>query len=142
MLARAAGSVWWLGLSVDVGAIWDACTKCVRDALSQPRDTPESPVEPAYPFQMICSNFFTVRGMEFLVVVDRYLNYPIVYRAPSLSSSGVVSVLRLIFTSFRVPDRLITYGGTAYTSHELGEFLKDWGVEHHQTVAYLPHSNL
>ena len=52
----------------------------VSEMLPPRPDTPESPVEPVYPFQMICSNFFAVTGMEFLVVVDRYLNYPIVYR--------------------------------------------------------------
>ena len=65
---------------------------CVRDAPFQPMDTPESSVEPVHPFQMICIDFFAVRGMKFLVVVDRYSNYPIVYKAPSLSSSGVVTV--------------------------------------------------
>ena len=60
MLSRAAGSVWGPGLSVDVGAIQDACTKCVRYAPSQPKDSPESPVESVYPFQIICSDFFAV----------------------------------------------------------------------------------
>ena len=142
IMARATCSVWWPGLTNDIGAIWDACSKCVRDAPSQPTDTPEAPVEPVYPFQMICSNFFAVRGIEFPVVVDRYSNYPIVYRAPNLTAAGVVLVLRNIFMNFGVPERMTTDGGTAYTSHEMGEFLKNWGVEHHQTAAYHPHSNL
>ena len=33
-------------------------------------------------------------------------------------------------------------GGTAYMSHDMSEFLKDRWVEHHQTSAYHPHSNL
>ena len=139
MLPRATCSVCWPGLTLDKGAIRDACSKCLKDAPSEPRDTPEYPV---YPFQIICSNFFTVWGMEFLVVVDRYSNYPIVYRAPNLTSAGVVSVLRSIFMSFEVPERMTTDRGTAYTSHEMGEFLRNWGVEHHQTAAYHPHSNL
>ena len=28
MLARDVGSVWWPGLSIDVGAVWDAFAKC------------------------------------------------------------------------------------------------------------------
>ena len=82
-------------------------------------------MEPVYPFQMICTDFFTVRGMEFLVIVNRYLNYRIVYRAPNLTSSGVVSVLRLIFLSFGVPEKMTPDGGTSYTSHAMSEFLKD-----------------
>ena len=44
--------------------------------------------------------------------------------------------------SYGVPERITTDGRTAYTSHEMGKFLKDWGVEHHQTAAYHPYSNL
>ena len=91
---------------------------------------------------MICIDFFAVRGMEFLVIDDRYSNYPVVYRALSLSPSGVGSMLWSIVRSFGVPERLTTDGGTAFTSHEMGEFLKDWGVDHHQTATYIPHSNL
>ena len=91
---------------------------------------------------VICRDFFAVRGMEFLIVVDRYSNYKYKYKALSLSSSGVVTVLRSIFMNYGVPERITTDGGTAYTSHETGEFLKDWGVEHHQTSAYQPHSNV
>ena len=39
MLARATCSVWRPLLSVDVVAIWDACSKCIRYAPSLPRDT-------------------------------------------------------------------------------------------------------
>ena len=46
MLAGATCSLWWPGLSVDVGAIRDACSKCVRDVPALPRDTPEPPVKP------------------------------------------------------------------------------------------------
>ena len=74
---------------------------------------------------MICSNFFAVRGLDFWVIVDRYSNYPIVYIAPNLTSSGVVSILRSIFMSFRIPEKITTEGGTAYTSHKMSEFLKD-----------------
>ena len=86
---------------------------------------------------MICSKFFTVRGLEFLIVMDRYFNYPIVYRAPNLTSPGVVSVLRNIFMNFGVPERITTDGGTAYTSHEMGEFLRNWGwstTRHQPTI--------
>ena len=60
---------------------------------------------------MICSDFFAVRVIEFLIVVDRYSNYPIMYKAPSLSSSGVVTVLRSIFMTYGVPERITTDEG-------------------------------
>ena len=44
--------------------------------------------------------------------------------------------------NFWVPERMTTDGAIAYKSLEMGEFIRNWGVEHHQTAAYQPHSNL
>ena len=58
--------------------------------------------EPFYPFQMIAADFIVVKGMEFLVIVNCCSNYTIVYRLPSLSSAGVVGVMKNIFNTFGV----------------------------------------
>ncbi|KAH3882331.1 hypothetical protein DPMN_006266 [Dreissena polymorpha] len=34
---------------------------------------------PDYPFQMICSDYFTINCKEYVVIVDRYSNWPMVH---------------------------------------------------------------
>ena len=46
---------------------------------------------------MIWSSVFVVQETMSLVIVDRYSNYPIVYRTPNLTSAGIILVLRDIF---------------------------------------------
>ena len=44
---------------------------------------------PDYPFQMICSDYFTYNSKEYVVIVDRYSNWPLVYRSES-GAEGLV----------------------------------------------------
>ena len=71
MLARAQESVLWPGLSKDIAASQATCPECTQEAAFQPRDPPEPIQEPDYPFQKLCTDYFKVRGGQYLVVVDR-----------------------------------------------------------------------
>ena len=53
MMARAQESVWWPGLSKNISATQAACDKCMLEAPSQPRDSPEPIQEPDYPSETL-----------------------------------------------------------------------------------------
>ena len=55
--------------------------------------TPTPTVQPADPFQCVCADFFTYKGVNYLVIVDRYSNWPIVKRAQD-GSKGLINSLR------------------------------------------------
>ena len=47
-------------------------------APSQPSEPPIRPDNPDYPFQKIRADYFTYKGKNYLVIVDRYSNWPII----------------------------------------------------------------
>ena len=59
MALRAAGTVWWPGLTRDLTRLRDGCSKCVENAPSQPAALPKPVPMPSYPFQMISSDYFS-----------------------------------------------------------------------------------
>ena len=72
---------------------------------------------PEYPFQCICADYFQVKGVTYLIMVDRYSNWPVVEKS-SDGAIGLVSSLGRTFTTFGVPEEIASDGGPEFT-HQL-----------------------
>ena len=137
MISKAATSIFWPGITNDIQVTRANCLHCNRMAPSQAALPPIPPILPVYPFQCICADYIHYHGHHYLVIVDRYSNWPIVERAKE-GAQGLVNVLRHTFATYGIPDELSSDGGPEFVANVTGQFLR---VHHRLSSVAFPYSN-
>ena len=136
---RAQDCVWWPRMYQDIQDIQDGCKECICDAPSQASVPLVDPPMVEYPFQWVCEDYMEVSGYHYLVVVDQFLGWPVVFRCNK--ANEMVKFLQWSFVNFGISEEFSSDGGSQFVTDEFQEFLKTWGIRHRLSSAYNPHSN-
>ena len=92
---------------------------------------------------MLASDYFHHGGHYYAVIVDRYSHWPVVFRAEHdhTGAKGLIAHLRLLFSTYGVPEEISSDGAKEYTAQETQDFLKKWQVHHRLSSVAFAHSN-
>ena len=106
MVARSSDSVWWPGLQDKIETRRTICRSCDVSAPSQPA-APASPLpSPDYPFEQICSDYFSHGGHKYLIIMDRFSNWISVYKTSRSGAEMLIKLLRRHFVTFGTSSEL------------------------------------
>ena len=142
MVERMDKTVFWPGIHEDIREVRRTCGPCNRIAPSQP-NPPSTPLRhPDYPFQLICADYFQYKGVQYLVIVDRYSNWPSVMKVKgSGTAEQLVEAIKSHCEVFGIPEELSSDGDSQFTASKTVQFLRDWGIQHRISSAAHPHNN-
>ena len=118
MTSCAEATVFWPGITPAIMALRTGCNDCNHMAPSQPSAPSTRTVPPAYPIQCVWADFCHNKGVNYLVVVDRYSNWPIIEQAHD-GAKGLINSLRRIFVTYSIPDQCASNGGPEFISTSL-----------------------
>ena len=115
----------------------------MRDAPSQPTGVPVAPPSPSFPFQYVVGDYFSLAGVNYLILGDRFSGWLSIYEAwkREFDAKVLVKKTRDYFCANNIPEEIARDGGPQMTSTLFQQILKVWGVPHRLSSAYLPHSN-
>ena len=70
---------------------------------------------------------------SFLIIVDAYSKWAEVIEMPQ-TAERTITVLRRVFSSNGIPERIVSDNGPQFTSSELAEFVTKNGIKHIRTI--------
>ena len=112
---RVNSSVWWPGIVKQVTEMIRRCSVCAREAAPKREPLIISPL-PDYPWQVIGTDLFELKGASYLLVVDYFSRYPEIAKLTSTTSQAVITVLKSIFARHGIPEVIRSDNGPQYAS--------------------------
>ena len=137
---RAKSSVWWPGMSKALTEMVTNCPVCVKASAVHKEPLMPTPL-PDYPWQVVGSDLFSLKGDQYLVVVDYFSRFPEVTKLSSTVSASVIAALRHLFARYGLPEVFRSDNGPQYSSEEFAKFMKDYGIRHITSSPHYPQSN-
>lgn len=82
-----------------------------------------------------------VKGKMILVIVDSHSKWIEAHVVNSATSQATIEKLRLVFSTYGLPEVIVSDNSTAFTSEEFTEFVRCNGIKHLTSAPYHPASN-
>ena len=134
--------MWWPGIDTEIELLVRHCTICQSIWNSQLPTTLHPWAWPNRPWQQVHLDFTgPFLGHMYLLMVDAHSKWLEVIMMTSTTAEKTITELRKVFTSYGLPEQLVTDNGPQFTSSDFDVFIKCNGIKHILTAPYHPKSN-
>ena len=142
-IERASQMVWWPKINEDLERDKKSCEICNQVAPSNHKEPPKGTVYPEWPFQQVCADYFDLGGSKYLVIVDRFTSYPLLWKIGpgTCGTRGLITMMMDMMQLFGVPEEITSDGGGEFIGKEYTQFLSRWNIRQRLSSAYEPHGN-
>jgi hypothetical protein len=97
MISRVEDTVFWHGICANIIKTRGGCLTFIRDAPSQPAGSPMQPPSPSFPFQYVVGDYFSLAGVNYLVLGDRFSRWLSIYTASKGQFDAKALVKRILY---------------------------------------------
>ena len=130
------------GVGKDIESVVKSCQAC-QSVKNAPHNAPLHPwLWSTKLWQWIHINFAgPFQGRTYFLVTDGYSKWPEIIEMTSTTASKTVEELHKLFSSFGLPEQIVTDNGPYFVSEEFGVFTKMNGIKHIKSAPYHPSTN-
>uniref|UniRef100_A0A1A8QZH2 Gypsy retrotransposon integrase-like protein 1 n=1 Tax=Nothobranchius rachovii TaxID=451742 RepID=A0A1A8QZH2_9TELE len=137
----ARSYLWWPQLDKDIEHAVQQCNAC-QSVRKLPEPAPLHCWQwPTRVWQRIHIDFAEKEQHNFLVLVDSHSKWLEVIQMKTTTAAKTIEVLRNIFSSYGLPEEIVSDNGPQFTSQEYKAFLQNNGIKQTLVPAYHPASN-
>ena len=142
MKALARGRVWWPKLNESIEEVCCSCSSC-QSVRKRPAKYPIHPWNwSSRLWECIHIDFASpFLNQMFFIVVDARSKWLEVIPMHSTSADKTIQVLRHLFSSYGLPNQIVSDNGPQFTSEEFKTFLRQNGIRQILIPPYHPSSN-
>jgi transposase InsO family protein len=126
---RAKQSVWWPGLSRQIGDLVDQCRICCKNKSNVVEPLICSDI-PDHPWHTIATDLFEYQQQKYLLLVDCYSRYIEIAKLDRTHSSDIINRMKSIFARHGIPVTVLSDNGPQYSAAEFTMFSKQYGFNH------------
>ena len=137
---RVRESVWWPGVIHQTAQMVQRCQQCAKEAHYRKEPMIKSEL-PDYPWQIIGTDLFELKGHQYLLTVDYLSRYPEIAKLTTTTSSAVISKLKDVFSRHGIPEIVRSDNGPQFSAQEFAEFANTYGFRHVTSSPKYPQSN-
>ena len=118
---HARHCIYWPGINEDIRMNgWSMPNMPMSTSTGTKTITSNQSPAPECPWQHIGTDFFTFNGFEYLVIIDYYTKIPFIRKIspPQCNASKTISVLKELFSEYRIPETIRSDNGPQFASHQ------------------------
>ena len=115
-LHHAHKCIFWPGMSAEIKHYVSMCEICHSFETCQQKETLMPHEVPSRPWEKVGIDLFTLKGLNYLVIVDYYSNFIEVNHLENTDTKTVIRKLKLQFARHGLPCQLVSDNGSQLLS--------------------------
>ncbi|UYV63839.1 K02A2.6-like [Cordylochernes scorpioides] len=141
MKAVARSHFWWPNLDTQIEFLVNKCRSC-QQSQDGPNKVKWQPWRwSTRPWQRIHIDFANKENINLLIVVDSHSKWIEAIPMRETTTRKTIEQLRRLFSSYGLPEELVSDNGPQFTGSEMKGFLEGNGIKQTLIPAYHPQSN-
>ena len=117
------------------------CGGCATYQKDQQKEPLISHKIPNRPWETVGCDIFHFEDRDYLCTVDYYSSYFEINQLKDKTGKEVIGTLKRHFSTNGIPNKLQSYNGPPYSSHEFQQFMTSYDIEHVTSSPHYPQSN-